>query len=105
MPWIPSLKSSLRRRGQPHLTPVFPKATHLLAPVLTVARWHTDEALHIIHTQLVDLGKEHIPQEHAGAFFNTILQVSCSFRQEMDNMAMSQVLLPVPDSPQPMGLL
>ena len=80
--------------GQPHLTPVFPKATHLLAPILTVARQHTDEALQNIHTQLVDLGKEHIPQEHAGTFFNTILQVSCSFRQEMDNMAMSQVLLP-----------
>ena len=80
--------------GQPHLTPVFPKATNLLAPVLTVARRHTDEALRNIHTQLVDLGKEHIPQEHAGAFFNTILQVSCSFRQEMDNMATNQVLLP-----------
>ena len=51
---------------QPHLTPVFPKATPLLAPVLTVARRHTDEALRNIHTQLVDLGKEHIPQEHAG---------------------------------------
>ena len=80
--------------GQPQLTPVFPKATHLLAPVLTVARWHTDEALRNIHTQLGDLGKEHIPQEHARAFFNTILQVSCSFRQEMDNMATNQVLLP-----------
>ena len=79
--------------GQPHLTPVFPKATHLLAPVLTVARHHTDEAMRNIHIQLVDLGKEHIPQEHAGAFFNTILQVSCSFQQEMDNMATNQVLL------------
>ena len=65
--------------GQPHLTPVFPKATNLLTPVLTVARRHTDEAMRNIHTQLVDLGKEHIPQEHAGAYFNTILQVSCSF--------------------------
>ena len=80
--------------GQSHLTPVFTKATHLLAPALTVAWRHTDEALRNIHTQLVDLGKEHIPQEHAGAFFNTILQVSCSFRQEMDNMATNQVLLP-----------
>ena len=80
--------------GQPHLTLVFPKATHLLALVLTVAQWHTDEALRNIHTQLVDLGKEHILQEHAGAFFNTILQVSCSFRQEMDNMATNQVPLP-----------
>ena len=79
---------------EPHLTLVFPKATLLLAPVLVVARQHTDEALQNIHTQLVDLGKEHIPQEQVRAFFNTILQVSCSFQQEMDNMATNQVLLP-----------
>ena len=80
--------------GQPHLTPVFPKATPLLVPTLTAAWQHTDGALRNIHTQLVDLGKEHIPQEHARAFFNTILQVSCSFQQEMDNMATNQVFLP-----------
>ena len=59
-----------------------------------MARRHTDGALWNIHTLLVNLGKEHIPQEHAGAFFNTILQVSCSFQQEMDNMALNQVFLP-----------
>ena len=80
--------------GEPHLTPVFPKATHLLVLVLTVAWQHTDGALRNIHTQLVNLGKEHILQEHTGAFFNTILQVSCSFQQEMDNMATNQVFLP-----------
>ena len=57
-----------------------------------------------IHTQLVDLGKEHIPQEQAGAFFNTILQVSCSFWQEMDNMATNPGPPSEPDSSQPMGL-
>ena len=29
----------------PKLTPIFPQATHLLAPALVVARWYTDEAL------------------------------------------------------------
>ena len=89
-----SILELIPEEQEPHLTPVFPKATHLLAPVLAVARQHTDEALCNIHTQLVDLGKEHIPQEQARAFFNTILQVSCSFWQEMDNMAMNQVFLP-----------
>ena len=79
---------------EPHLTPVFPWATPLLAAALAVARWHTDEALRNIHTQLVDLAKEHVPLEQVGALFNTILQVTCSFRQEMDNMAMNQVFLP-----------
>ena len=35
-----------------------------------------------------------MPQEQARAIFNTILQVTCSFRQEMDNMATNQVFLP-----------
>ena len=46
-----------------HLTPVFPRATPLLAAALAVARRHTDEALQNIHTQLVDLAKEHVPPE------------------------------------------
>ena len=90
---LDSILELIPEEQEPHLTLVFPKATHLLALVLAVARWHTNEALQNIHTQLVDLGKEHIPQEQAGAFFNTILQVSCSFRQEMDNMATNQVFL------------
>ena len=77
-----------------HLTSIFPRATPLLVAALAVARHHTDEALWNIHAQLVTLVKEHVPQEQAGALFNTILQMTCSFRQEMDNMATNQVLLP-----------
>ena len=77
-----------------HLTSVFPRATPLLTAALVVARRHTDEALRNIHSQLVTLAKEHLPQEQVGALFNTILQVTCSFWQEMDNMATNQVLLP-----------
>ena len=63
-----------------HLTLVFPRATPLLVAALAVARHHTDEALWNIHTQLVTLAKEHVPLEQAGALFNTILQMTCSFR-------------------------
>ena len=77
-----------------HLTSVFPQATPLLTAALAVAWHHTDEALRNIHAQLVTLAKEHLPPEQVGALFNTILQVTCSFRQEMDNMATNQVLLP-----------
>ena len=89
-----SILELIPEEQEPQLTPVFPQATHLLAPALAVARRYTDEALRNIHTQLVDLAKGHVPQEQAGALFNTILQVTCSFRQEMDNMAMNQVFLP-----------
>ena len=64
---------------EPKLTSVFPRATHLLALALAVAWQYTNEALRNIHTQLSDLVKEHVPEEQAGAFFNTILQVTCSF--------------------------
>ena len=74
---------------EPHLTPVFPRATLLLTAALAVARRYTNEALWNIHAQLVNLAKEHIPPEQARDIFNTILQVICSFRQEMDNMAMN----------------
>ena len=42
----------------------------------------------------MDLAKEHVPPEQVGALFNTILQVTCSFQQETDGMAMNQVFLP-----------
>ena len=87
------LKTILKEE-EPKLTLVFPRATHLLALALAVAQWYTDDALRNIHTQLSDLVKEHVPEEQTRAFFNTILQVTCSFWQEMDNMATNQVFLP-----------
>ena len=90
---LDSILELIPEEQEPKLTLVFPQATHLLAPALAVARRYTDEALQNIHTQLVDLAKEHVPQEQAGALFNTILQVTCSFQQEMDNMTTNQVFL------------
>ena len=49
------------KEQEAHLTSVFPQATPLLAAALAVARHHTDEALQNIHSQLVDLAKEHVP--------------------------------------------
>ena len=90
---LETILNFIPEEGEPKLTSVFPRATHLLAPALAVARWYTDDALRNIHTQLSDLVKEHVPEEQTGAFFNTILQVTCSFRQEIDNMATNQVFL------------
>ena len=89
-----SILEFIPEEQEPQLTPVFPMATRLLAPALAVARQYTDEALQNIHSQLADLAKEHMPEEQAGALLNTILQLTCSFQQEMDNMATNQVFLP-----------
>ena len=40
-----SILEFIPEEQEPQLTPVFPKATHLLAPALAVARQYTDEAL------------------------------------------------------------
>ena len=90
---LETILNFIPKEEEPKLTSVFPQATHLLAPALAVAWRYTDDALWNIHTQLSDLAKEHVPEEQAEAFFNTILQVTCSFRQEMDNMATNQVFL------------
>ena len=42
---LDSILELIPEEQEPHLTLVFPKATHLLAPVLAVAWRHTDEAL------------------------------------------------------------
>ena len=91
---LDSILEFIPKEQEPQLTPVFPRATHFLAPALAVARRHTNEALQNIHTQLVDLAKEHMPEEQVGGLFNTILQLTCSFQQEMDNMATNQVFIP-----------
>ena len=91
---LETILNFIPKEEEPKLTLVFPRATHLLAPALAVARRYTNDALWNIHTQLSDMVKEHVPEEQAGAFLNTILQVTCSFRQEMDNMATNQVFLP-----------
>ena len=91
---LETVLSLIPEEEDPKLTSVFPRATHLLAPALAVARRYTNDALRNIHTQLSDLVKEHVPDEQARTFFNTILQVTCSFQQEMDNMATNQVFLP-----------
>ena len=64
---LDSILELIPKEQEPKLTPVFPQATHLLAPALVVARHYTDEALWNIHTQLMDLAKEHVPQEQVGA--------------------------------------
>ena len=82
---LESILSLLPAEEEPWLTPVYPKG---------VSQWYTDAALQNIDAQLSDLLKQHMPAEDTRALMATILQLTCSFRQEMDNMATSQVFLP-----------
>ena len=77
----------------PYLTPVVPKED-ILTPALQVTRTHTEKAIEAVNIQLLALVHQHIPPQQAGVFLASLLQVMCSYWQEMDGMATSQVILP-----------
>ena len=70
------------------LPPVYPRID--IASALTISHHHTEKALKNVHTQILDLIRTHIAgPEQAGVFFNTILPITCSFRHQMDEMAIN----------------
>ena len=70
------------------LPPVYPRID--VASVLNISRHHTEAALKNVHTQISDLILTHVAgPEQAGVFFNTILPMTCSFRHQMDEMAIN----------------
>ena len=70
------------------LPPVYPRID--VASVLTISCHYTEEALKNVHTQISDLIQTHVAgPKQAGVFFNTILPITCSFRHQMDEMAIN----------------
>ena len=70
------------------LPPVYPRID--VASALTISCHHTEKALKNVHTQISDLIQTHIAgPEQAGVFFKTILPITCSFRHQMDEMAIN----------------
>ena len=83
----------LPAEDSPYLTPVMPKED-LLTLALQATWTHTEKAIEAVNIQLSALVHQHIPLQQAGVFLASLLQVMCSYRQEMDGMATSQVILP-----------
>ena len=82
----------LPAKESPFLTPVVPWED-ILTPALTATRKHTEKAIEAVNMQLSALVHRHVPPQQAGVFLASLLQVMCSYRQEMDGMATSQVVL------------
>ena len=76
-----------------YLPPVIPQGD-ILTPALTAARNHRQKVIEAVNVQLSALVHRHIRQEQARVFLASLLQVMCSYWQEMDGMATSQVILP-----------
>ena len=77
----------------PYLTPVVPKED-ILTPALQATRTHMEKAIEAINIQLSALVHWHMLPQQAGVFLASLLQVMCSYQQEMDGKATSQVILP-----------
>ena len=77
----------------PYLTPVMPKED-ILTPALQATQTHMEKAIEAVNVQLLALVHCHVPPQQAGVFLASLLQVMCSYQQEMDSMATSQVILP-----------
>ena len=77
---------------RPYLTPVVPWED-ILTPALTATRNHTEKAIEAINVQLSELVHRYVLPDQAGVFLASLLQVMCSYRQKMDAMATSQVIL------------
>ena len=76
-----------------YLTLVVPKED-ILTPALQVTQTHTEKAIAAVNIQMSALVHWHIPPQQARVFLASLLQVMCSYWQEMDDMATSQVILP-----------
>ena len=96
------LLADARKAGQDAIDAVLdliPEVEHRLplvypridvASILTISHHHTEEALRNVHTQISDLVRTHVAgPEQAGVIFNTILPITCSFRHQMDDMAIN----------------
>ena len=70
------------------LPPVYPRID--VASVLNISHHHTEEVLQNVHAQISDLIRTHVAgPEQAGVFFNIILPITCSFRHQMNEMAIN----------------
>ena len=65
---------------------------------------HTEKAIKAVNAELSMLVHRHVPPQQAGVFQATLFQVMCSYRQEMDGMAASQVVLPTQIVPNLWGI-
>ena len=83
----------LPAKESPYLTPVVPQED-ILTLALTATCKHTEKAIEAVNVQLSALVHRHILPQQARVFLASLLQGMCSYRQEMDSMATSQVVLP-----------
>ena len=68
------------------------------------AQKHIEEDFLCLHHKLPALVHQHIPPVQAGVFLAAIFQIMCMYWQEMDNMVLSQTVMPAQVIPNMWGV-
>ena len=76
----------------------------LMIRAFAVAPRHTEEAFLTLHMQLLTLAHKHVPLAQAGVFLAATFQVMCTYHQEIDNMMLSQTIMPAQVMPKIWGV-
>ena len=65
----------------------------LMIRAFNTAQKHIEEAFLCLHHKLPVLVHQYVPPAQAGVFLAAIFQIMCTYRQEMDNMVLSQTVM------------
>ena len=76
----------------------------LTIQAFNAARKHIEEAFLCLHHKLPVLIHQHVLLVQAGGFLATIFHIMCMYQQEMDNMVLSQTIMPVQVIPNMWGV-
>ena len=76
----------------------------LMIRAFNAAQKHIEEAFLCLHHKLPVLVHQHVPPAQAGVFLAAIFQIMCTYRQEMDNMVLSQTVMPAQVIPNMWGV-
>ena len=76
----------------------------LTVRAFNAARRHIESTFLSLHWQLPVLVHQHVPPTQAGVFLAAIFQIMCTYWQEMDNMVLSQTIMPAQVVPNMWGV-
>ena len=68
------------------------------------AQRHVEDACLALHGQLLTLMHQHVPPAQASIFLAATFQIMCTYRQEIDNMVLSQTVMLVQVVPNMWGV-
>ena len=76
----------------------------LMVQAFNAGQRHIEDTFLSLHQQLPVLVHQHVPLVQGGVFLAPIFQIMCTYWQEMDNMVLSQTIMPAQVVPNMWGV-